>query len=221
MKKYIYTSFIVLLAMLHFSCEELPDLNPISNPGADIEVQNINQVLVSSNGSNFSVNPFTFPVNIGLINEPINFRFDCLILCGGFGEIYGGGILFGNTIFLKDIATSGDIDNPFGYIFPVNSLSSSYALGAFFDEESAGSYGGYFDISTQSYNSNFTQRSKYKIPNGTKYVMFKKIIAGDEYHGWIEFETNLNTSNFTGQSIVKRIAIAEQPGFVLRAGQTE
>jgi hypothetical protein len=217
MKRSIYLAVGILFSALFYSCELLPDLNPNTSEGADILILHPNDVLISArpSGSNaiFFINDYSYQIS----NMPgDNYNFidigeNCLyFICACPYVEYNiratGGVL----------GKLGLDGASFGSVVPymLNNLASTTPLGAAFYEGSA---------SPRIASSCNTGRdaSEFFIPNGIKYVMFKHLINGSPHYGWIEFETNLNFNNITGQCIIKRIALAQQPGLCFESGQTE
>jgi hypothetical protein len=216
MKRSIYLAVGILFSALFYSCELLPDLNPNTSEGADILILYPNDVLISArtSGSNayFYIGDYSYQLsNMPDDDNTINIgQFCFLVFCDCPNVNYNiratGGVL--GKLSLDGAS--------FGSVVPymLNNLASTTALGAAF-------YEGFVSPSIASVCNTGRDASEFFIPNGIKYVMFKHLINGSPHYGWIEFETNLNFNNITGQCIIKRIALAQQPGYVLRAGQTE
>jgi hypothetical protein len=217
MKRSIYLAVGILFSALFYSCELLPDLNPNTSEGANILILDVNDVLIypytNSSGTKFVVGYKSYQIsNTPFSNgNSIKFGETCIYISICLGPLSSSCDAYSSIID----ATGGVLSRLNSEVGPIpyilNNLQSSTALGAIFAP------------TTKIAKTCYTGRnsSEFFIPNGIKYVMFKHIINGATHYGWVEFETNLNFNNITGQCIIKRIALAQQPGYVLRAGQTE
>jgi hypothetical protein len=228
MKRSIYLAVGILFSSLFYSCELLPDLNPNTSEGANILVRVENRLvarpeLVSLNPNvvHYALESFDLDITNDGIND-ISFEITGGTIPGLVGNYeiqFSNGQFLINSIFYTLACPNDQCSSILGLppLYQSNT-SSGPALGVWKENVSDADIGSGFPWSPIRSSFFFSQ---FDIPNGIKYVMFKQFINNNVHYGWLEFQNNINRNTGTGQCILKRVALAQQPGYVLRAGQTE
>ena len=221
MKKLIIP--IVLILATLFSCELVPDLNPNTNVGADITVFVLNDTILDNTLflKNSPSNTKSFDLDQDGVAE-FEVRETGLGICdlipgSKIYEIQVRGKILSQINTNTAYVNTTDLSYSF-LVASVNSNGSSIQPLTNFENNSAGLLigkitTGFFTCPTEW---------QHKISNANNgYIMIKLQINNDLYNGWIEYSSNYNIGNETGHIILKRVGIANEPGTVLRAGQTE
>jgi hypothetical protein len=226
MKRSIYLAVGILFSSLFYSCELLPDLNPNTSEGADILVRVENRLvaraeLVSPNNLLYTLEIFHIDITNDGIND-ISFEYTSGTIPGLVGDYeiqFSNGQFLINSIFYT-IACPNDQCSSILGLPPLyqSNISSGPALGVWKENVSDADIGA--GLPWNPLRSSFNS-PQFDIPNGIKYIMFKQFINNNAHYGWLEFQNNINRNTGAGQCILKRVALAQQPGYVLKAGQTE
>jgi hypothetical protein len=224
MKRSIYLAVGILFSALFYSCELLPDLNPNTSEGADILVRVENRLVADVRiASNFNKLRFQ-DFDLDITNDGnVDIRFEEHSTCTSTSRIidFSSGTFQVNALLYN--AYCQQISCEPGLAFDPtfeNSTNSGLTIGQWIG------LGNYAKLSDGGAGSglcsvNSPVYTDHVFPIGLKYLMIKQIINGNTHYGWLEFQNNINRTAGTGQCILKRVALAQQPGYVLRAGQTE
>ncbi|MEZ5006705.1 MAG: hypothetical protein R2753_01000 [Chitinophagales bacterium] len=191
MKSKLMITMVVALALFS-SCEQIPDLNPSTSAGSNILVANINEALITEN--DFENRDYDITGD-----GTTDISFSRQIRTVFFSDEVTHNLYMYSSEILLDLN---------GIPYYGTQLSSAPALGAWFP------FLGSLSNTTTNYNE-----INYNIPNGKRYIFYRMYINNAQHYGWIELQSS--TTNGLKNTAILRIAIAEEPGIVLRAGQTE
>ena len=194
MKSKIILPLIIPFAILISSCEILPDLNPNTNQGSDITVFDINDSILVEEYSlkNYDLN------NDGIIEFQINHIIDHGLICP-------------NHIDIVTLDVNGQIFAP---------LTGNYFLEEGIITGINGALGAFEATQAELLNhASFCIRTSNVRQEETRYVITKFQYENRLHYAWLEFTIEYGFIHAT--LILTRVGVANQPNFVLRAGQTD
>jgi len=209
----IYKMLLACLVCLSFiSCEFLPDLNPFTNAGADIAVVEIGDTIRAD-------------MDTGLVYSPIGNEYP------EFSVIVEASKKASITMFGKTFQDKGSY--PYQPGLPLTPMHSAFVKYLTYDQMSGSlipnsiwvdpGYGvPYSGGGLYLFNCNTGPCiSVAPMPSGLRYVAIQNKIGDDYHYGWIELIMSVNVNDLGHSYFVNnRFAIAEDPGIVLRMGQT-
>lgn len=190
----------IILGLLT-GCGIVPDISPNTSEGSSIVVVDIYDDI------SFNCSPHRIEYNLDNVGQPeIVLDIENIPCSWPGGYDIRGYIKVNGKILLKlNEPTSDPFSNITNVYFDQNILPGIDVTNGIYVNSKLAFMNRY----------SILRNSESKENNDIKYILIQINFPDGIRHGWIEFQGN----DFTQHFVLTRIGVAEEPGFVLRAGQ--